>query len=273
MQTQAWSILIQSIYCNEFDIRHRPCEWVTSQQHVWMLATTGNGLYYRRPEGLTDPRPVGPGVDALHYLAPNSWRFVDVCGAKPLHLVVLRFSMADESGNDPLADYRLPERFPAEWQGRLSALMRGILASFNTDTFPGQVELRRLLGAFLGIILSLSESCPEAGLRRHPRRCQKAVVYLQENYAQELNIDRLAQLCSVSRPSFFRLFREEMAQTAQEYLCRLRLDHAKNLLRLTDMSIAEVGREVGWPDQFHFSRMFSRETGCSPSAFRTRNLT
>jgi len=155
----------------------------------------------------------------------------------------------------------------------LSSRMRGMLANFHTDTFPGQVEFRRLLGSFLGIILTLAESRLEAELHRHPKRCQKAIGHLQQNYDQELNIDQLAQLCGVSRPSFFRLFREETAQTAQQYLCRLRLDQAKNLLRFTDMRIAEVGRKVGWPDPFHFSRMFSRETGCSPSAFRTRNLT
>jgi transcriptional regulator GlxA family with amidase domain len=45
------------------------------------------------------------------------------------------------------------------------------------------------------------------------------------------------------------------------------------MLRFTEMSIAEVGRAVGWHDQFHFSRVFSRENGCCPSTFRRREPT
>ena len=273
MRTQAWNVSIQSIYCHQFDIFHRPCEWVTSQQHVWMLATAGKGLYYRRQDGSRNPRPVDPDGEALHYLAPGSWRFVDVCDANPLHLVTLRLSMADESGSDPLTDYRLPERFTPERQAKLAELMRGMLAEFERGTLPAQAEIRRRLGAFLGIVWDLAETRPGAELHRLPGRCRNAVARLRQNYTERLDIDRLAQLCSISRPHFFRLFREETGFTAQQYLCRLRLDHAKALLRFTDKSVAEIGRAVGWPDQFHFSRIFSRETGYSPMKFRNRNLT
>ena len=273
MRTQAWDISIQSIYCHEFDIFRRPPEWVTSQQHVWMLATAGRGLYYRQEEGGRNPASVEPNGEALHYLAPGSRRFVDVCDENPLHLITLRLSLADESGCDLFANYRLPQRFPPKQRERLSGLMRGILAEFDRNALVAQVELRRQLGSFLGIILDLGESRPEKELRRLPGRCQKAVAFLQQNYAEALRIDRLARLCNVSRPHFFRLFREETGLTAQQYLRRVRLDHAKTLLRFTAMSIADIGRAVGWRDQFHFSRIFSREVGCSPSRFRSRSLT
>jgi len=273
MQTQAWDLSVHDVQCHELDIFHRPREWVTSQQHVWMLATSGRGLYHRREVPDAAPLPVDPAGEALHYLAPDSWRFVDVCNAAPLHLVVLRLRLADDSGRDLLANYRLPRRFLPEHAGKLAGPMHGMLAGFGRHTLSAQAEVQRQLGTFLGMILGLASTRPEAELHRQPRRCQKAVAYLFRNHAEKLNVDRLAQLCCVSRPHFFRLFREETGLTAQQYLCRLRLDHARTLLRFTDMSIAEVGRAVGWHDQFHFSRIFSRETGCCPSRFRTRDLT
>lgn len=273
MRTLSWNISIQNVYCHQFEIFHRPREWVTSQQHVWMLAVSGHGLYYRQEESDKAPMPVESDGEALYYLAPGSWRFVDVCDENPLRLVTLRLTAADDSGRDFLTDYRLPKRFSPEWQERLAALMRNMLVVFDRETLSAQAEFHRHLGSFLGIVLDLAEARPETELRRQPRRCQEAIVYLQQNYADELDIDHLAQLCNISRPHFFRLFREETELTAQQYLCRLRLDHAKNLLRFTDMNIAEIGREVGWHDQFHFSRIFARETGCSPSKFRNRNLT
>lgn len=273
MQTQAWNLSLHSVYCHQFDIFHRPCQWVTSPQHVWMLATSGQGLYHRRELPGEEPLPVDPAGEALHYLAPGSWRFVDVCNADPLHLEVLRLRLVDDSGRDVFANFRLPARFSPEQTGKLAGLMHGILAGFDHDTLPAQAETQRQLGVFLGLILESATVRPEAELQRRPQRCQKALAYLLRHYAEELSIDHLAQLCCVSRPHFFRLFREETGLTAQQYLCHLRLDHARTLLRFTDQSIAEIGRAVGWHDPFHFSRTFSRETGCSPANFRKRNLT
>ena len=272
MRTQAWDISVHSVYCHEFDIFHRPREWVTSRQHVWMLATEGRGLCYRRGRK-GEPMPVGEPGATLHYLAPGSWRFVDVCGAGALHLVTLRLCLADDSGRDLLANYVLPERFSPGHEKRLSAWMHGILAVFERDTLAARAEVQRQLGAFLGAILEMSSTRPEELRPPQANRCQKAVAHLLRHYAEELDIDRLAQLCCVSRPHFFRLFRDETGLTAQEYLRGLRLDHARTLLRFSDKSIAEVGRAVGWHDPFHFSRIFARENGCSPSAFRKRDLT
>jgi AraC-like DNA-binding protein len=273
MQTQAWDLSIHSVRCHEFDIFHRPCDWVTSRQHVWMLATSGRGLYHRRgvPDG--EPLPVDPAGEALHYLPPDSWRFVDVCNAEPLHLVVLRLCLVDDSGHDLFANYRLPRRFSPSQKEELADPMHCMLAAFDQKTLSAQAEMQRQLGRFLGMVLGMASTRPDEELRQRPERCQKAIAYLFRHYAEELDIDRLAQLCCVSRPHFFRLFRAETGLTAQQYLCRLRLDHARTMLRFTEMSIAEVGRAVGWHDQFHFSRVFSRENGCCPSTFRRREPT
>ena len=46
---------------------------------------------------------------------------------------------------------------------------------------------------------------------------------------------------------------------------------AKQLLRNPNLSISVVGKKVGYPDQFHFSKIFRQATGMSPSEFRTRD--
>ena len=56
--------------------------------------------------------------------------------------------------------------------------------------------------------------------------------------------------------------------TAQEFQCRKRLQEAQKLLLTTELPVAEVARRTGWNDPFHFSRLFTRLTGRSPSAFR-----
>ena len=55
------------------------------------------------------------------------------------------------------------------------------------------------------------------------------------------------------------------------FLIALRMAKATELLKMTSLSIAEVGAEVGYPDQLHFSRAFKNVYGVSPRAWRKQN--
>lgn len=62
-----------------------------------------------------------------------------------------------------------------------------------------------------------------------------------------------------------RLFRQEHGLTPHEYLTKLRLDHAAQLLRYEGVSVAEAAFRSGFYDQLYFSRLFRRHMGISPS--------
>ena len=73
-------------------------------------------------------------------------------------------------------------------------------------------------------------------------------------------------------PSYFgKLFKEATGKTPQQYLIGYRMAKAAELLKLTSMSIAEVGAEVGYPNQLHFSRAFKGVYGLSPRGWRKQN--
>ena len=68
--------------------------------------------------------------------------------------------------------------------------------------------------------------------------------------------------------SYTHLFHQRTGFSPLEYLTRLRLNHASQLMAETALSIAEIARAVGYEDPLYFSRLFRRKMGVSPTEFR-----
>lgn len=94
------------------------------------------------------------------------------------------------------------------------------------------------------------------------------IEYIKKNYYGNITRWKLADTANVSEFYVSRLFRKETGLTLWEYLTRLRLGKAKELLRSGTDSIAIVGERVGFSDQAYFSRVFRKATGVSPLEYR-----
>lgn len=99
---------------------------------------------------------------------------------------------------------------------------------------------------------------------------QPAVDYVLKNYAKSFSITFLANLCNYSPEYFSTKFKELLGVSPQKFIISKRLTQAKILLISTNKSIANIGKEVGYPDQMHFSKLFTNEVGISPSAYRKK---
>ncbi len=121
-------------------------------------------------------------------------------------------------------------------------------------------------------ILSKMESYRSIGApRAHEKRIEPAIKYLSEHY-QEPDFDymRLAELCGVSYTYFRRLFVEIYRATPQEYVRRLRLERACELLSLSRFSVSAVSEMCGFSDIYYFSRVFKENVGVQPSKYLRR---
>ena len=81
----------------------------------------------------------------------------------------------------------------------------------------------------------------------------------------------IAAFCNLNRSYLGKIFRESMNQTLQQFLIYYRMNRATELLKFTEMSVNEVGRLVGYPNQLHFSRAFKNVFGISPNSWRKEN--
>lgn len=95
-----------------------------------------------------------------------------------------------------------------------------------------------------------------------------AIELMQHNLHKPLSLAELAAKVHLSVSYFARLFARKTGFPPIAYFNQLKIQHACRLLDNQELSIAEVAREVGFDDQFYFSRTFKQLMHCSPRAYR-----
>jgi AraC-like DNA-binding protein len=100
------------------------------------------------------------------------------------------------------------------------------------------------------------------------RLVRKAMAYVQQSYQEPLSRHDLARYVGMSDDYLTYCFRQELGMTPIAYLNRYRVTQAKQLLKETDRTITEIALDVGFSDSGYFSRVFRKETGVSPDAYR-----
>ncbi|WP_187283448.1 AraC family transcriptional regulator [Streptomyces sp. t39] len=95
-----------------------------------------------------------------------------------------------------------------------------------------------------------------------------ALQAFHDRPAEAWTVESLATRAGVSRALFAKRFTKLMGRPPLAYLTECRMDEAEALLTDTDLSIAQIGRSVGYADAFGFSAAFKRHKGLSPSTFR-----
>jgi AraC family transcriptional regulator, arabinose operon regulatory protein len=96
-------------------------------------------------------------------------------------------------------------------------------------------------------------------------RVRQAVQYLASHAGEPFNLGKLAAHCGLSGSRLSHLFQAEMAMSPQRFGEKIRMDLARQLLAQTNLSVAEVAQETGFPDPLYFSRRFRRTFGHPPS--------
>ena len=100
---------------------------------------------------------------------------------------------------------------------------------------------------------------------------QEAVTYIQQNFQRQLSVEEIAGVCKLNRSYFSKLFKETMSCTPQEFIIRLRLTRAAEMMRTTSAPIGEIAAGCGYPNQLHFSQAFKKRYGLPPREWRREN--
>ncbi|MCC5599524.1 helix-turn-helix domain-containing protein [Nostoc favosum] len=110
-------------------------------------------------------------------------------------------------------------------------------------------------------------SIPEYAGGLPQQQLKKAVDYIQDNLAQEISLDAIANYLGISSYYFCRLFKQSTGLTPHQYVIQQRVERAKQLLLKGEMSIADVAQVCGFAHQSHLNRHFKRFTGVTPKNF------
>lgn len=98
----------------------------------------------------------------------------------------------------------------------------------------------------------------------------KCTDYVYRHLGERVSVSDLARHCNVSERTISRHFHQGPHKSVPEYVLDIKMRRAQFLLSSTERPISEISALLGFSDQSYFSRLFSREVGCPPHAYRNR---
>jgi signal transduction histidine kinase/AraC-like DNA-binding protein len=165
---------------------------------------------------------------------------------------------------------------------RADARLRSVPTILLTSKVISMEDVRALEGSprvilrNKGVLSAADESAEAARTAAGEGRLQgaasdlarRAVAFINERYGGALARWQIAEAVNASEDHLSRVFRRELGVSPWDYLTRLRVERAKELLASSSESVAAIGARVGFPDQAYFSRVFKKIAGIAPQAFR-----
>lgn len=102
----------------------------------------------------------------------------------------------------------------------------------------------------------------------HDILSKKINSYIDNNFMEDINNDVLASNFNISKEHMMRTYKKETGDTINNYIIAKRINEAKELLLLSDLSMTEIAFRVGFKNSQYFSNSFKKNTGLSPKDYR-----
>ena len=99
---------------------------------------------------------------------------------------------------------------------------------------------------------------------------QQAHTILAENFDKHITIPQLARQTGINEAKLKEGFKELYGQSIHTYLQKLRLQKAQQLLLTTNMSVTDITYDIGYSHVTHFTSLFKKETGLTPTEWRAK---
>lgn len=100
----------------------------------------------------------------------------------------------------------------------------------------------------------------------------QSINFMLDRLPEKLKLEEIAVEAGLSSSHFSRLFQSQTGHSPIDYFIQLKIQRACRLLDNSGQTIAEIAREIGFDDQFYFSRAFRKVMGTSPAEYRKRRI-
>jgi AraC-like DNA-binding protein len=130
--------------------------------------------------------------------------------------------------------------------------------------------MSELLAAYRRVLTDLTNALQNPVAASHDRGLRGALQYIHEHYAEPLSLRTVAKAAGFATNYFSKLFHEREGTTFREYLGKMRLERAKQLLSETGLGVARVARLAGFSSPEYMARVFRREERVTPLGYRRR---
>ena len=140
------------------------------------------------------------------------------------------------------------------------------LQNFNTPCHRICAE-----GYLFNLLSALSTKKSEYDSTVYSDAVSKITEYIGLNWQKKISVEELAKMVALSESRTAHLFKEATGKSIHKYILEKKIQSAKELLRNTDMTVAEISRTVGYDDALYFSKVFRSEVGASPKNFKNHS--
>jgi AraC family transcriptional regulator len=160
----------------------------------------------------------------------------------------------------------LQDRSPIHIQGWEALwLIRKLQSEFLKESDSGSLIMEAIILQLLVITARCSREEPKSSTRAWLSNIRSVI---EDRYLNEFRLSELAALAGVHRVHLVREFRKHYGVTIGQYIRKLRIDHACQLLGQTNLPLREISSTCCFADQSHFTKQFRKLSGLTPAAYR-----
>ena len=158
--------------------------------------------------------------------------------------------------------------FPAADAERMNRILRKAYYTIKSDKIYGNhyasanlydllIEYRKIADNRQSELTSVSTAALADVLR-----------FIEENYSGAIKLADMANTAGITEQHLCRLFKKNFQMRPMEYLTKVRIQHAKEMLVYSEKNIADIAKAAGFPDNSYFSAQFKKYEGITPGEYR-----
>jgi AraC-like DNA-binding protein len=234
---------------------HRKCspEWIIETRiidfHDITYVVSGAGCY------IIDDERFEVSAGDLIYIPPDRKRQAWTAAGSPMELYALNFFSDDMLPFGPVSQLGYDPKLLTFYSQLTRCWMeREEMYQLDAGALTLQIisELYRRL-------------CKNKPVNHLDDRIERVKNYINENYQEKLSLSNLARLVGLSPVYLGALFSQKEACSVKEYINKVRIQNAYEIIRTERLSVNDVALDCGYTDAFYFSRVFKKYMGVSPS--------
>jgi len=211
---------------------------------------------------------VAPG--SLHLTPPElDHQIIATDSRKPITYYAILFETGQQELIALLDELcsKTPEPF------KIGTSHRFFFAELLERHFSGKYELMRSAEhGFISFLFNLAAGFPSSHAQSENVHVEKALAIMQSSLDKNLGLSEVCRRIDLSQEYFVRVFTERMGTPPMKYFARLKTEAARAMLSSTNLRIQQIADNLGYTNQFNFTRAFKRLTGQSPSEYRAHAL-
>ena len=152
--------------------------------------------------------------------------------------------------------------------------LQALFEIFEASTAP--LSLLTTQNTALNLVINLMKSIERhilpsddnQNIRNRDARYQMALEYIGDNICRKIGAEDVASNVYLSVRHLNRIFQKKIGKTVSEYILLKKADRSKEVLQISDLPLHDIATELGFRDEYYFSRFFKKAWGISPHQYR-----